>query len=300
MSVYHAGEIEVQKLAGVVSVAEQNGRSIRNHLPRVAADFLQRQSFIIAGSVDAKGRVWASILTGLPGFIEVLNEQTIRITSRPVDQDPMLTNLSASTEIGLLAIELPTRRRMRLNGTASFTSEGITIQTEQVYSNCPKYIQAREHSPDQLEKRKTSHHSTSDAMNDSQIKRIQNADTFFIASASEDYKVDASHRGGSPGFILVEDHKTLVFPDYFGNSMFNTLGNIHANPNCGLLFIDFETGDTLQLTGKGVIVWDEEEISHFPAADRLVRFEVDECIEIRNANPISWTLLGYSPHNPTL
>ncbi|WP_221469511.1 pyridoxamine 5'-phosphate oxidase family protein [Cohnella nanjingensis] len=74
------------------------------------------------------------------------------------------------------------------------------------------------------------------------------------------------HRGGSPGFVRGAGDRELVFPDYFGNSMFNTLGNLHVNPRSGLPFIDFEPGGTLQLTGEAEVLWGEEGIADCPAA----------------------------------
>ena len=84
------------------------------------------------------------------------------------------------------------------------------------------------------------------------------ADTFFVASAHPRRGTDVSHRGGDPGFVRMLDDHTLRVPDYAGNSMFNTLGNLHVNPRAGLLFVDFDRWRTLQLTGTATIRFDLE------------------------------------------
>jgi predicted pyridoxine 5'-phosphate oxidase superfamily flavin-nucleotide-binding protein len=297
-SVYHSGEIAVQALAGVQQAAAQNGRSIRSALPKVAADFLGNQELIIVASIGEHSKVWASIVTGKPGFIKIEDEKTIRIDAEAVQGDPLIHNLQINGEAGILAIEFSTRRRMRVNGTAAIHSGSIYITVEQVYANCPKYIQARQLASESSATRQTAEVRGGTFLSEEQKRWIEGADTFFIASASAANKADASHRGGSPGFVRVTGDKTLIFPDYFGNSMFNTLGNIYDNPHAGLLFVDFHKGHTLQLTGKATIIWDEKEIVAFAGAERLVAFEVEEIIQVMNATHMQWGFLSYSPFNP--
>ncbi len=98
---------------------------------------------------------------------------------------------------------------------------------------------------------------------------IRRADTFFIATSHPEAGADASHRGGMPGFVRVEGDR-LVWPDYAGNAMFNTLGNIALHPRAGLVFPDFEAGATLQLTGRAAVDWDRDRAGSFPGAERLV------------------------------
>ncbi|WP_405155062.1 pyridoxamine 5'-phosphate oxidase family protein [Paenibacillus sp. FSL K6-0108] len=300
-SVYHRGEIAVQQMAGELNMAEQTGRSVRDYMPKAASDFLANQTFIIISTIDGNHRVWATLLIGAPGFVEPIDEQNVRIHISPLQQTQLRDHLNSIKEIGILAIEPTTRRRMRLNGTAELHPDGIMVKTEQVYANCPKYIQARDHRRAGLEQTEAAVSRTATTWNDKQIHWIEQADTFFIATASPDHKADASHRGGSPGFIRVIDNKTLVFPDYAGNSMYNTLGNIYTNPHCGMLFIDYETGDTMQLTGKATILPDSDELlSTFPGALRLTQFELELSIEWMNANPNPWPMISYSPFNPKL
>jgi predicted pyridoxine 5'-phosphate oxidase superfamily flavin-nucleotide-binding protein len=189
---------------------------------------------------------------------------------------------------------------MRLNGRAEVGSDGtMMIHAQQVYANCPKYIQARAW---ELSDRSapSAHRVWNDAnVNPTQQRWINQADTFFIASSHHEGGVDASHRGGHPGFVRVFNERLLAWPDYSGNMMFQTLGNLAVNPNSGLLFVDFERGATLQLAGSAAIIWDEASRAAFPGAQRVVEFHVDRVIQIDQAMGLRWTFLDYSPFNPT-
>jgi len=79
-----------------------------------------------------------------------------------------------------------------------------------------------------------------------------------------------------------------VFPDYAGNNHFNTLGNVLMDPRAGLLFVDFERGDLLQLTGRAHVDWDSPEIDRTPGARRLIRFEIEEWVSLEGAMPLRW------------
>ena len=92
----------------------------------------------------------------------------------------------------------------------------------------------------------------------------------------------------------------IVIPDYSGNNLFNTLGNIQSTGRAGLLLIDFETGDTLQVTGRARIDWDNTAISRIPGAERLVRLEVEAVVERKHSFPLVGKLIEYSPHNPKI
>jgi predicted pyridoxine 5'-phosphate oxidase superfamily flavin-nucleotide-binding protein len=260
---------------------------------------LRSQPLVVLGSVDVNQRVWASFLTGDPGFLQVVNEHRVRINGRPVVGDPLGDNLAANSQVGMIAIEFATRRRMRLNGRAEVGADGaIQIHAKQVYSNCPKYIQARRwqgRAPESDVTPVVQRHST---LAQDQERWIREADTFFIASHHPGGGTDASHRGGHPGFVRVLNANQLVWPDYFGNTMFQTLGNIAVNPQAGLLFIDFKRGRTLQLTGRARILWDGERTAAFAGAERLVEFDVDEIVEIAGAHSLEWRFLDYSPENP--
>ena len=296
--VFHSGEIEIQTRAGVQEMARRVGRSIGDSIPEAAQEFLRQQPLAVLGSVDAAGRVWASLLTGETGFLEALDKQTVRIAAEPLPGDPLRENLRVCDDVGMIAIEFATRRRMRLNGKAEWRPDGLYLYARQVYANCPKYIQAREWQSDVVgasasEVRHGQH------LTGEQRQWIGQADTFFIASHHREGGADASHRGGNPGFVRVLAPDRLVWPDYTGNRMFQTLGNIATNPNAGLLFVDFERGSTLQITGTARVVWEAEQAVEFAGAERLVEFEIEQAIETRGAAGLRWRFLQSSPVNPS-
>ncbi len=296
---YHLGELEVQAQAGVRDKAARMIRTIRAAIPPVAQEFLRSQPMAVLGTVDARGRAWASLVTGEPGFMQAVDERTVRIDAEPTPGDPLRENLQTNDVLGLVAVEFATRKRIRINGTAEVRGEGeLIVHTEQVYSNCPKYIQAREWELLPGASSTTESVQSGTALTDEQRQWIAEADTFFIASYDPEGGADASHRGGNPGFVRAVHDKALVWPDYVGNNMFNTLGNVAQNPMAGLLFMDFENGDTLQVTGRVRIVWEAERAAKFAGAERLVEFDVEEVIHTVGASPVRWRFVEYSRYNP--
>lgn len=293
--IYHEGELAFQEQAGVLAQATRIARGIYSTMPRIAQVFLQDQSLAVASSVDADGRVWASLLTGEPGFLYPMDAQTVRIEAQLPSGDPLADNIVQAHHLGMIAIDFVTRQRIRLNGTAEKQGNGYDFQIQQAYSNCPKYIQVR--APVPVTRGETRVENTTLLTADQQ-RWIAQADTFFIASFHAEGGADASHRGGAPGFVRVLAPDTLAFPDYAGNMMFNTLGNISVNPRVGLLFLDFENGSTLQLTGTAEILRDEARVSQFAKAQYVVEFHIERAIEIANAIPFQFAFLQASPYNP--
>ena len=298
---FHAGEQEVQARAGVRAMADRVGNSIHASIPAAARDFLRAQPFAVVASVAADDSPWASLLIGAPGFIRAVDERTVRIEALPPPGDPLGDNLRANPEIGLLAIEPATRRRMRVNGVGEASTDHLEVRTRQVYANCPKYIQARAVEPpgDATPAHRAADLRRGDALTADQQAWIAGADTFFIASAHPEGGADASHRGGNPGFVRVAGPRQLIFPDYAGNNMFNTLGNIAATSRAGLLFLDYERGGTLQISGRARVIWDAPRMAEYAAAERLVEIDVERTIERHDGDPLHWRFMDYSRFNPS-
>lgn len=244
---YHPGESAAHDLAGLADQAERSRLAIGDTFPAAAVEFLAAQPMVVLGAADSDGRVWASLLTGQPGFLTVTGDRNLRVRSRPAADDPLRPVLQAPAHVGLLALEPGSRRRMRVNGRCQPIAEGLSVTAHQVYANCPKYISQRR--PVALEQLSATPATSSASLTEAQRRLIQTADTFFIATHSAGGAADASHRGGNPGFVTVHDGATLSWPDYTGNAMMMTLGNLLQEPSAGLLFLDWATGSTLQLTG---------------------------------------------------
>ncbi len=127
---------------------------------------------------------------------------------------------------------------------------------------------------------------------------VSTADTFFVATAGPDGRTDASHRGGNPGFLRVLGPDRLRWPDYAGNNMFMTLGNLEFDPRAGLLVPDWETGGALLITGEARTDWSDPAAAGLPGAERVVDLTVTGVVELADATPLSWTEPEYSPANP--
>ncbi len=300
-AMYHEGEIAVQARVGVRQEASRIGNILTPLISAQAKDFLQQQSMVVVSTVDAENRVWVSLLTGESGFMQAVDSSTIEIAASPRSGDPLNENLQPEHFIGMIAIDMLSRKRLRINGSIVASSERcLRIRTEQVYVNCPKYIQQRiltTHEREEQEQYPTIYRTGQ--LTERQQAWIRNADTFFIGSVHAENGADASHRGGNPGFVHIIGKDLLLFPDYTGNKMFQTFGNLVLDPHAGLLFIDFERGWTLQLTGKASIIWDEKIIASIPGANRLVLFEIASVVEIEESGSIRGQFLGYSPFNPS-
>lgn len=243
----------------------------------------------VAASLDAEGRPWASLLTGPRGFLEATGERLLRIGTTPTAGDPLAANLVARPELGLLVLDPRTRQRVRFNGRGLWSPDGLFLLADEIYGNCPKYIQRRRLVEESAREAMAARRSSS--LVASQRARIEAADTFFIATWHPGGGADASHRGGRPGFVRVQDEKTLLFPDYPGNNMFNTLGNLAGHPRAGLLFVDFAGGDVLQLTGRAEVVWEP---------DTGVRVEIEEISDTPGGSPLRFALVEPWPRNPPL
>jgi predicted pyridoxine 5'-phosphate oxidase superfamily flavin-nucleotide-binding protein len=235
----------------------------------------------------------------------------LHIAAAPAAGDPALANLQARGEAGVLILDPATRRRMRVNGRAELLPEGgIAVHASEVYSNCPKYIQMRvpeAASPPGGAGPVAPGRAGSGApaaawhgrrWTQRQAQWIRRSDTFFVASRHAQAGADASHRGGRPGFVRVVDEQRLAFPDYAGNNLFQTLGNLTVDPCCGLLFVDFDGGATLQLTGRASIDWTEGRRPGFAGAERVIDFQVERVVELPHATPLRWRLVEPSPFNP--
>lgn len=304
-SPFHPGEKAVQARAGMGDRMEQAGRRmIRDHMPDQHREFFSQLPSLFVGSLDAHGCPWASVLVGRPGFLSSPDERTLRVEALPGFGDPLGVHLAAGAPIGLLGLEPQTRRRNRMNGAVTASDgRGFTVSVEQSYGNCPQFITPREPrwaaDPESAGAAKAVF-AEGARLSSQAALLIAGADTFFIASASPQARaggradgVDMSHRGGERGFVRVHEEggaTVLTVPDYRGNFLFNTLGNIAVNPRAGLLFIDPESGDALQLTGSAEIDWDGPEVQLFQGAQRLLRFTVQEGVRVPGALPLRFSL----------
>ncbi|SFM79045.1 hypothetical protein SAMN05428949_0801 [Chitinophaga sp. YR627] len=302
--VFHQGERDIQTMVGEAEIADHNKAMIAGSIARGAINFVEKQPMAIVSSRNQEQELWASILIGNFGFVKVPDPETITFDTRKLVSNPadiFFSNIAHDSEIGGLFIELDSRKRLRVNGTARLENSKIVLSVQEAYPNCPKYIQRRVmEMPEYFEK--TQSRSTEGVtLTNAMINWMQSADTFFVASAGQDGRLDVSHKGGNPGFIEITEDGTLKIPDYPGNSIFNTFGNVLQNPRAGLLFVDFENRQTLQLTGTASLLFDqtsESDLLKTRGTGRFWCFHPTRWIHTLEHHRVEWQFLGYSPFNP--
>lgn len=294
-SIFHAGELAIQERVGVREQMAGAAAYIRDFMPEQHREFYHSLPFFFVGALDAAGQPWATVLAADPGFIVTPDARTLDIRSGMLPGDPLEGQLRAGDHIGGLGLEPTTRRRNRVNGEIVAAGDGgLRVSVTQSFGNCPQYIQHRQHSPAPADDRKVQVQRSA-ALSAADRELIARADTFFIASANmaadagRGRGVDVSHRGGRPGFVRVDDERTLTAPEFVGNYFFNTMGNLLNNPRAGLLFIDFERGDMLHIAVEGEIIWDGPQLQAFAGAEKLLRFHVREVVRNAGALPFRWT-----------
>jgi predicted pyridoxine 5'-phosphate oxidase superfamily flavin-nucleotide-binding protein len=303
---WHAGEIAMQSSVGVADrMAEVGRRAIRDHLIDRPRQFFPLLPFVVLGAVDPAGNAWATLRGGRPGFMRAASPHRLSIRIPRDPGDPADAGMEDGDGLGLLGIDLFTRRRNRLNGPVSRNDdEGFDVVVEQSYGDCPQYIQMREFSFTRDPAKLSAEPSIQqDAADDRVRALIQSADTLFVASylarQSGHRQVDVSHRGGKPGFVRIGPDGVITIPDFAGNLFFNTLGNFLVNSKGGLAFPDWETGDLLQLTCDVEVILDSPEIKDFQGAERFWQFKPHQILYRPNALPLRWAASpeGRSPNS---
>lgn len=286
---FHTGEIEAQRLAG----ARASHAPLRSFMPEQHRVFYGQLSYVLLATLDETGAPQATMLDGAPGFLHSPTPTSLVVRPRPDKGDAVRRLLRPGAQVGLLGIELPTRRRNRANGSVvASLDDGWMIHVTQSFGNCPQYIHTRE-----IEAKGAATHSESEFLDGLDMEArtlIAASDTLFVASAAAilDGGVDMSHRGGRAGFVEVRGGE-LAIPEFPGNNYYNTVGNFLIDPRAALLFVDFEHGTLLGLTGHVEIDWHPE---RSPSGARFVwRFRVKGGWRRHGALPYRWRLHDLSP-----
>ncbi len=303
-SPFHEGELRAQELAGEREQGESNGAMIGKKIMSGAVNFIRAQKMAVVSSRDTAGRRWASVVLGQAGFLEPSSDRrSLTMAIDPAEnnaKDPLWENLKADAHIGVLIIELASRRRLRVNGQAFRAKDALSVMVEESFANCPKYITRREIKIQPREQiAKEERVLQGQRLGKPQISMLAVTDVLFLATGHPQGGADASHRGGNPGFVEVVDANTLRIPDYYGNSLFNTLGNLLVDPHYGIVIPNFQSGRMLQLTGTAKVTWsgsDKEQRSG--GTNRFVEYHVDEWRERTLPASVHETVLDYSPYNP--
>ncbi|MEJ8835323.1 pyridoxamine 5'-phosphate oxidase family protein [Ramlibacter sp. AN1133] len=293
---WHAGEQELHRGQGIAArMAEVGTRVLRDHMPEQHRAFFAELPVVYAGLVDGSGQPWASLLAGAPGFVSSPTPQALRIEARAQQGDPVGASWREGAPVALLGLQAETGRRNRMNGRIVADRDGaFEVAVGQSFGNCPKYIHPRRavHVPSEAPGEVT----TGDRLDEAALRIVRGADTFFIASAHPEAArsrnsaegVDVSHRGGPAGFVRVQADGALLAPDYPGNMFFNTLGNLQLEPRCGLLLLDFRSGERLHLACRASLLTDAAHIGQWAGALRVLRFQVERMVRVAQGLPLRW------------
>ncbi|KAF7970058.1 hypothetical protein HWV62_25302 [Athelia sp. TMB] len=330
---WHPGEQAVQALMNLP--ARVSITAVVNALPEQHQIFhSSRLQFIPVTTLDSLGRPWASILAPKDGgnkFIECQGQSSLTIHANVWDGDPILCNVtgyqnraelsSGAPLLSAVGLEPSTRRRNKFSGFVSgVVLEGnalsLKVDITQALGLCPKYISVRTLVPYPTTAPRVVHH----AFNMGDVERlpreivdfVHSSDTAYlatsyVASPRDEEKfpshVGTNHRGGRAGFVRVRpcDGRTLVLPNYAGNRLMNSLGNIHITPLAGLVFPSFDDGSILYVTGQAKTLYGPEAQAIMPSIGVITTIRATGYTFIRNALPLrhaSTCTVERSPYSP--
>lgn len=294
---FHPGELRAQRFARTGEMAERVRRAmVSPAIPAEAFDLLAWQRLLVLGGPDARGRLWATALVGPEGFLHAPDGNTLHVSAHVPSVDPLAEALRGEVEVGTLVIDLVDRIRLRINGRWRPTGRGGGIEVHQSFGNGPKYVQARAGFVGDLQDPAPVAVSAP-SLSARQQDLVAAADTFFVATAAAG-GADVSHRGGNPGFVSATSPTELSWPDYVGNAMMMTAGNLELDPRAGLLFPDWATGAALHLTGRARVEWSAVDPGTAPANGHRTVFHIDEAVWIEGGFPAGWAPPQRSRHNP--
>lgn len=284
---FHEGEARLQAESGVDSEAFDDAvaEAFRPELTANEQRFVAGRTFSVAATIDERRRPWASALFGRKNeLFSVIESTTVKIDPVAVDGDPFRQNVSATGELGVLYFDPSRRRRAKSLGNAVVDHDGrVTYRMNRNFGLCTKYIFKREHeAADDRAHDKVAPERRS-GLDQHDRDQLSDADTIFLASHHEEHGTDATHRGGPAGFITVVDDTTVSLPDYVGNGMFQTLGNLLLDDRIGVLALDFGSGRSLHLTGTGSIV---ESPLDDVLSERTLVIHIDEVL-------VTWPTIGH-------
>ncbi|EXJ92956.1 hypothetical protein A1O3_01512 [Capronia epimyces CBS 606.96] len=182
----------------------------------------------------------------------------------------------------------------------------LVVKIDQSLGNCPKYLNRKRISSVRPNPRLV---SSSPRLTQEAIDLIHRADLFFVASAHRHEDMDVNHRGGPQGFMRThqpdnpDEGTIIIWPEYSGNNLYQTLGNLETTPRAGLVIPDFETGDVLYVTGNTETLVGADASAVMAKSKLAVRLKVTEARLVQEGLPFRGTLMkdaseGRSPYNP--
>lgn len=300
---YQEGQLALQKITGEEEIAQGRLAMIQPSIHERSIPFIEKQIFAFLGSEDADGNIWLSLLIGERGFISVPNLQEVNIDLSKVvtsKDDIFFTNIKTNPTVGMLFHQAAKRARYKAWSKASVQENQLSFDIKMGYKSCPKHIQKERIELPEESQALTPEFIKGNKLGQSEKDWITNAHTFFVSSQTKQGDIDSAHRGGDPGFIEILDDGQLRIPDYFGNSIYSTLGNIYVNPKAALLFVDYEKGEALQLSGTAALQFDqnsESDLYRSGETGRFWTFETKRWIHTRNHHQVNAEFVDFSRYN---
>ncbi|KAG2032733.1 hypothetical protein BDR03DRAFT_873388 [Suillus americanus] len=316
---WHKGERAIQEILGFHEAVSQSWTNIEGEIPEQHRNFYSTcLPFIPVTTLDSMGRPWSSILAGRDGEIGWASSKAydqLSMRAEVWDGDPLKAN--ADYHAGItdgsqrkmliagIGVEFSTRRRNKFAGSVkAIEKQGglldICTTVNEAIGNCPKYITIRDFVPFPHTKPRVIHQdiniSTTGRLPLDLITFVLSSDTVFLGSSYSASEEDAprfpshlgmNHRGGRPGFVRVRnDGRTLVLPDYSGNRMMSSLGNIEATALASLTFPSFADGSLLYVTGIAHNLFGAPAQAIMPSQNALTTIEMTGYIFIEDALPV--------------
>jgi ferredoxin-NADP reductase len=324
---WHEGEEEMHRLLGVPA----SGNPTIRGLPVAYARWMSQSPLVALGTEDDEHRIWTTVLGGSAGAISPLGAGVLAVSSRArlsptsdgsgvwTGSDPVIEALFSSGGrddrerlVAGLAIDLEEQTRVKLAGRMvkgvvvpgeterSSVDVHVAVAIDETLGNCPKYLNRKAVWPHEAHPTLV---SDSLPLTPEAVDLIARADIFFLSSRHGDESMDTNNRGGAPGFVRIlgnsiDEGVALVYPEYSGNRLLQTLGNLRSDPAIGITFPDFETGDVLYLTGRAVILIGPDAASVMPHAKVAVRIDIDAARLVQDGLFFRGRLLDPSPYNP--
>ncbi|EME48939.1 hypothetical protein DOTSEDRAFT_19432 [Dothistroma septosporum NZE10] len=325
---WHAGE---KRVAELMRTPPYDNPTVPALSPQLS-NHLQIAPLIAIGTLDKQGRPWTTLWGGRKGLSQPLGGGIVGIKTPVTGQhDPVVEELFGKEATGAvvreegkgrmvsgLTIDLETRKRTKMfgrmiagalmkkddevTGTEESSVEAqLVLKIEQSLGNCPKYLNKKQIAMATANP-KLEHESK--RLSKDAAALLGKADMFFVSSAQHDQDMDTNHRGGPPGFLRLASNEepgaVLCWPEYSGNRLYQTLGNLQVNPVAGLCVPDFETGDMLYVTGTTETLFGKNAAACLPRSNLCVKLTLIDARFVRQALPFRGVLGDSSPYNPVV
>ncbi|KAK5729984.1 hypothetical protein LTR17_011501 [Elasticomyces elasticus] len=294
------------------------------------ANHLQIAPLIAIGTLDKQGRPWTTLWGGEKGFARPLGGGIVGFRTPVTGRyDPVVEELVGKDATGEvvkeegegegrmvsgLTIDLETRKRVKMYGrmvagalstredevtgrNESVAEIQLVLKIEQSLGNCPKYLNRKRITPTFARPELVSNSSN---LSERALQLLAKADLFFVSSSGQE-DMDTNHRGGPSGFLRAStDATSVVWPEYSGNRLYQTLGNLYVNPLCGICVPDFDTGDMLYVTGTTEIFSGREANALLPRSNLCVQLTITAARFVAQALPFRGEEGQRSPYNPAV